>query len=521
MIRIERNFIFRPLQLIFIIIISIFLFFNYTIAEDSLLKKGIEQYRAENYEEALEIFNEIYKTSPSTTVSFYIGLTYKQIGEPRKAKEFFIKSLIGEPKIIDSYVELIQILYQLDEIDEAKKWLREVEAQQIMSAKISFLNGLIFLKEERYKEAREAFQKAKTIDKNLAQSADFHISLTYLYEKKIDEAKQSFEALVETFPGTDIAEFSKDYLSALDRVIKSYKKWNINFSTGYLYDNNVVSKPTGTIGIETIDKISGKRDSAIVNIFKLIYKPLPLDKFYFYGSYEFYYKNYFHTYEYDMIIQSVELIPGYDFKNGIVIFPLSYYHMWLNERQYMSLFHFRPSVNLKLIPNHIAQFSLGYGKRDILKYEKGLDPDEDRDSNQFLILLGYLYPFKGGKGLFYTKYEYIYDATEGKNWESDSHRISAGIIYPFLERLKINLSSDYTWQNYKNIHTLSGIGINGFPGNETKRKDKISNINVGLNYEISKFYTMNLRYTYTKGASNFPIYDYRRNLYSIEISFNF
>jgi len=500
--------------------LSIFLFFNSAEAQD-LLQKGIEQYRAENYEEALEIFNEAYKISPSTTVSFYLGLTYKQIGEARKAKEFFIKALTEKPKVNDAYVELAQILYQLGELEEAKKWLQEAESQNIMPAKVAFLNGLILMKEGRNKEARESFEKAKNLDKTIAQSADFQISLTYLSEKKIKEAKKSFEALIETSPGTDVADFAKDYLSALDRVIKSYKAWSINFITGYLYDDNVVSKPSGNIGIETVDKISGKRDSAIVNNLKINYRPLLADKLYFSGSYEFYYKNYFHTYEYDMMVHSIELTPGYNFKDGIIIFPLSYHHVWLNEREYMSLFYFRPTLNLQFMPSHIAQLSLGYGKRDILRYIKGFDPDEDRDSKQFLILLSYLYPFKEGKGLFYSRYEYIYDDTEGKNWESDSHRISLGIIYPVLNRVSLNFAGDYTWQNYRNIHTLSGKGINGFPEHQTERKDRILNISAGFGYEISRYLNLNLRYTHTRNDSNFPIYDYRRNLYNFELSFNF
>lgn len=513
--------ILRFIQVILISIFSLLFFFDTTKAQDSLLQKGIEQYRAENYEEALEIFNEVYKTSPSTTVSFYMGLTYKQIGELRKAKEFFIKSLTEKLRINDAYVELAHILYQLDELEEAKRWLKEAEAQQIMPAKVAFINGLILLKEGKNEEARQSFEKAKALDKSFTQVADFQISLTYLSEKKIKEAKKSFEALIETSPGTDIAEFAKDYISAIDRVIKAYKEWSINFSTGYLYDDNVVSKPTGTIGIEAVDKISGERDSAIVNNFKILYRPLLLDRFYFSGSYEFYYKNYFHTYEYDMMIHSIEFTPGYNFKNGIVTFPLSYHHVWLNEREYMSLFYFRPTINLQLIPNHIAQLSLGYGKRDILKYIKGFDPDEDRDSKQFLFLLGYFHPFKDGKGLFYTRYEYIYDDTEGKNWESDSHKISSGIIYPLLDRLTLSLTGDYTWQDYRSIHTLSGRGINGFPPNETKRKDRIYNISAGFGYEVSRFLNLNLRYMHTRNDSNFPIYDYRRNLYSFELSFKF
>lgn len=73
-------------------------------------------------------------------------------------------------------LEFIRILYQFDEIKEAKNWLQQVESQNIMPVNVAFLNGSILIKKGQNKKSRE----------------------------------------------------SKDYFSSLDRVITSYKTWNIN-----------------------------------------------------------------------------------------------------------------------------------------------------------------------------------------------------------------------------------------------------------------------------------------------------
>lgn len=508
-------------QTIFLSIFSIVIFLDNTNAQEDLIKKGIEQYRAENYEEALEILNEAYRTSPTTTVSYYLGLIYKQIGELSKAKEFFFKTITEKPTINDAYIELAHVLFLLDELEEAKKWLNEAEIKQIMPARSAFIRGLILLKEGKNKESREYFEKAKALDKNLMQAADFQISLSYLSERKIRDSRKFFQSVLESSQETDISELAKDYLSAIEKQIKDYKEWRISFTTGYIYDDNIVLKPTGIIGNDSIDKISGKRDSALVNRLKINYNPSFFDNFYFSGNYEFYYKDYFRNNDYNLMIHSVELSPGYNFNSGFVTLPISYHLVWFDDKEYMWLFYLRPNFNLKLISEQIAQLSIGYGKREILKYKDRIDPDEDRDSNQFLLSIGYFYPFKEGKGLFYSKYEYLYDDTDGKNWDSYSHRIKGGISYPVANRLNLNLAADYILQNYRNIHTLSGKGINGFPAYETKRKDRIFKFSTGFIYEISKFLNLNLNYTHTKNDSNFSIYDYKRNVYSIELSFNF
>ena len=54
------------------------------------------------------------------------------MGQTEKAKEFFIKAITEEPKILDAYIELAHLLYQTDQLDEAKKWIGEAEAQKIM-----------------------------------------------------------------------------------------------------------------------------------------------------------------------------------------------------------------------------------------------------------------------------------------------------------------------------------------------------------------------------------------------------
>lgn len=517
----NNNFITYLKAIFFSIIISLFFIFDFAEANNDLLKRGIDYYRSENYEEAINVLEDAYKISPSTIISFYLGLCYKQVGELKKAKEFFVKSIEGKPKVKDAYIELAALLYEIDEIDDSKKWLKEAESLNIMPEKVAFINGLILLKEGKTEEARDYFTKAKSLDDNIKSAADFQISLSYISEKKISKAKQSLQALIETSPNTEIIDFAKNYLAAIDRIIKSQNKLGINFSIGYLYDDNVVSKPTETVGIGAVDNISSKRDDATVADFKISYKTLLSDSFYLSGSYGIYFRNYLDKNDYDMVINSFELTPGYVFKNSVVTFPLTYSHILLDDKAYMKLFYFRPGISLQIIPDNIVQFSLGYINRNLLKYIKDSDPDEDRDSDQFLISIGYIYSFKGGKGLFNTRYEYLYDDTDGKNWESDLHRISSGITYRLLDRLTFGLSGDYAWQNYKNIHTLSGVGVNGFPSDKKKRMDRIYSIYWEMIYELSKSVSISFKHTRIRNSSIFPIYYYKRNISIVEMSYRF
>lgn len=501
----------NALLILFLIFIPVSLY-----AED-LFQKGIEQYRQENYEEALEIFKKIYRTQPSTLASFYLGLTYKQIGDYRSAKKYFYNSLTDIPRINDAYLELAEVLYHLGELKEAMQWLTEAEKQFIMPSKILFLKGLVFSKMGRFEEARKAFERAKSIDSALTQVSDLQIALTYSAERKIKEAMKTLEGLIKIEPQTDIAEFASDYLAALKTAIK---EWSIYLSLGYQYDDNVVSKPTTLIGVSAVDEISGKRDSAQVANMKLSWKPLLSGNLFIIGDFGIYTKNYFSSYKFDTTMSTITFTPGINFGKGFITLPLSYFHMWLNEREYMSLFSLTPTVSLQIAAGHIFQFSAGYGKREMLKYTADADPNEDRDSNQYSISAGYFYPFKE-KGVFYSKYEYMIDDTQGINWDSLSHRLSAGVVCPITEKLILQISGDHTWQNYRNINTYTGRGVKGFPETAEKRRDQIYSLTAGVIFEISKTLRTNLSYYHLRADSNFPIYDYKRNIYSVELSFSF
>lgn len=487
----------------------------------TLLEKGILEYRAERYEEALEIFEEAYKRSPSTVLNFYLGLTYKQVGDLKKAKEHFIESLVKEPKVLDSYAELIEFLYTLDELEEAKRWLSEAERQRIMPAKISYLRGLILLKENKNTEAILAFERSKELDPQLKQAADMQIAFALARERKIKEAMEVLKDLIKVDPTSEIAELSKDYLATLEVLRQVYKEWRISLDFGYLYDDNVVSKPKETIGVIEVDRPTNKRDWALNGNFRLQYNPMLKGNFLLLTSLNAYAKRYSENKAYDQDNFSVVITPGYGFGSGAVSLPLELYYMRLNDEGYMRIRSIRPVLSYRLKDSSVFQFSLGYAKRDMLRKILGADPDEDRDARIYNVMPAFYLNFGGGKGLFSARYEYNDDETQGKNWASHTHRLSFGLIYKIFEKLSLNLSLDQSFQRFKNVSTLSGKGIPGFPEIPKRRKDRPLNLFGGLTYEPFKFLRINATYTHSRSNSNFPIYDYRRNLYSFELSFNF
>ena len=96
-------------------------------AENPALKQAIEQYKQENYEEAIAILIEVRKQEPSSTAAaFFLGLSYKQAMDFARAADNLRDAVTGSPPIKEALVELIEVLYRRPEdkhLKEARKWL--------------------------------------------------------------------------------------------------------------------------------------------------------------------------------------------------------------------------------------------------------------------------------------------------------------------------------------------------------------------------------------------------------------
>jgi tetratricopeptide (TPR) repeat protein len=321
---------------------SVFIVQTTIQAADTLLEKGIAEYKAENYEEAADILLSVrYEQPASSIAAFYLGLTYKQMREYRLAERNLREAVTLTPPIKDAYLELAEVLYTLDALKEAKEWTAKAEQEGIRPAHTAFLKGLIFLKEGKEDDAIAAFQNAKKLDPTLSQSADFQIAAAHVQKQRFDEAKKSLQTIQDIDPLSDLASFSKEYEKALSRTLDTYKPWQFRVGVGYQYDDNVVLKPGTTIpGVD----ISGEKDSSIVSTFNVLYSPLLNGPFFLRCHYDLYNNMYFHTTSHNLLSQAVSVVPGYTFKNSALSLPLSFAYLWVSGDPYMSLLTMRPTL---------------------------------------------------------------------------------------------------------------------------------------------------------------------------------
>ncbi len=495
---------------IIFLLFMVFILFGFTEnlkAAENFLDKGIGEFKAENYEEAIQFLIKAREQEPeSSMAAYYLGMTYNQMGEYRQASKHLRDAIRLTPPVKEAYPELIQALSNLNELKEAKDWIAQAEQKDVKPGQITYLKGLILLKEGKNSEAIDAFKKAKRMDSSLNQASDMQIAVALTKQRRFAEAKETLRAIISVDPLSEIGTYAREYEIAFDQGLKKYKSWWASAGITYQYDDNVLLKPSRSIPDVLI---KDQRDSSIITTLGFRYNPRLSEPWFFNAQYNFYANSHFDQHQVNLLYQTVSLTPGYQFPKGALTLPLAYSHAWLNGHQYMAVPLVKPTLSIILLPNHIGQFSMGYMRREMLKDPP--DRYENRDGNILTVSPGYIYYFKNGKGLFMLQYEFSSDNTEGKNWENTGNQIILNLLMPVMDKLSFTISGEMLLQDYQHTHTFFGM----------KRSDRTYYGAAGMRWEMLNGLNLNLQYSHTHADSNISVYEYKRNIYTVGFEYIF
>ncbi|HOF56793.1 MAG TPA: tetratricopeptide repeat protein [Syntrophorhabdaceae bacterium] len=526
---------------IFIVIFFLICVFPSMSFCETPFEKGMAQFNEENYEEALELFAEAIKLEPaSSSVAFYYGLTYKLMEKYKEAIPYLRDAVTLTPHIREALPELIDSLYQENDLKEAIKWVEVGEKENIASARIQYFKGLILTKENKNQEAVEAFKKAKELDATLAQAVEFQIASIYLKEGRLRDSQERFKAAISLDPRSDIGAYARDYENLVSDKMEREKTFRFNVSLSYKHDTNVNAAPTSGpfVDIPALSsQISGQRDFALNSTIRIQYMaPFSFKTPYSLSmQYALYAERYFRRDDYNTMQQSFLLNPGYNFQRVSLTLPMMFAYTWLQgdnrdgfgsgsdflnsrhwykDAQYMKMLSANPTARFLVAPNHIAELTFGISRKryDIISSDAPpASSDENRDALNTSGTIGWMYLFKEGEGLLSFRYTYANEDAEGWNWSYNENRFSLSLIYPILKSLKFQITSDASFTNYRHENSIYGM----------QRKDDTYINSALLTYEFRPKTYLTGQYTYTRDKSNIGSYDYKREIFSLGIEYRF
>jgi len=498
-------------------IISVFLYFLFSspgvvlgVEISSALREAIKEYQADNYEEAIELLTKIRQKEPGSSIAaFFLGMSYKQVGNYEKAEGHLKDAATLSPPVKEAPIELIDCLVQEKKFKEAKEWVSQAEKFGVYPAKVAFLKGTILAAEGKPDEAIASFETAKGLNPAYAQAADFQIGLAHVSARRYNKAKERLQAAITQDPVSDLATFARRYRDLLEE--RSFLERPLRFTVTLLgqYDTNMLQEPYSTPGLADAGE---ERSYAMTNTFRVDWVPRLPGNWLFNATYalvsNIHQKN---ATSHDLLANTVSVAPGYNFGRVALNLSANYTHVLKRNpsyERYMENYEAGPLVRILVTENHVAELYGGYLKKNY--FTAPLDPNEDQTSCGWSAYGAYTFFFRNGI-MINARYRYTDENTEGANWDNQTHTITLNTIFPLWKALRLQLGGEVTIQNYRNEHTIFL---------ETRR-DRIYNAMAGLVYDINRYVSLTAQYNYTRANSNIFLYDYDRHLWSAGVEFRF
>lgn len=494
---------------LFIPLFSITLFAPTVLAQaPDVLREGIKQYQADNYEEAVELFKKARGKAPgSSEAAFWLGMAYKMQNDFSSALPQLEAATTLAPPVKEAVVELIDILYRLDRLAEADKWLAVAERDAIYPAKTAFLRGMVLAKQGKYPESIASFEKAKTLDKNYTQAAEFQIGLSYMLDRRYKQAAERFRTAVIQDPVSDLATYARRYQTMVEDRAWIERPVRLTIDLLGQYDTNMLQEPYAYPGLSD----AGEEKSVVMlNTARLDVAPLMPGNWLFNAGYALssavHEKN---STSHDVLVNSLSVAPGYNFGDFAINLSANYTHALKRDpgyNRYSDRIGAGPLIRFLLTEKKtdVLELYVGYMKKNY--FTAVLDPAEDQTAQGTESHVSYMRLFENG-AILIVKYGFTTEKAEGTNWTNRGHHLTVNSIIPLWEKLKLQLGAEAHKVDYRNESTIPAF-------NREKREDMIYTGMAGLIWDISKNVSLMLQYTGIRANSNIFLYDFSRSIYS-------
>lgn len=474
------------------------------------LVSGMKEYKAGNYQKALENFLKAEKTFPNDAdVPFYLGLTYLQLNQKVKAIEYFKKAVKINPNYLDAHFQLGMLLIQEKNFKEAAARLEKVFKQEPEKENLGYFLGYAHFNPGNHKKALSYFEKNKTKDKSIEQLNLYYSGLCKTYLGKPEEAGKLYQKVIEIDPASPLASPSEQLLKRRV-VIPKEKRFNFELTTRFQYDDNLVLIPT-----TDVYNLQDRKRKTTIELFYLKgeYALLRTPHSQISASYGLYQTICNSLRDNDVQDHIVSLDWLYSdrketFPNKSVRFTYSYDHLLSNYHSFLYRHTLRPILIIQETPKNLTLFQ--YTFQDKTFKDIPLFDEDKRDAKNHEVGFVHFLRFNQGKHFLKAGYFYDKESAKGDNWDYQGNKGIAGFQYTLPKDIRFNLDYEYKNIHYENPNIFF----------DQHRKDIERNLTAGISKDIgkNKDKTITLEYRRTINSSNIALYDYEKNLVSAGMS---
>lgn len=238
-------------------LLACFLFFWSGVVSASerselLYSRGLVEFHAERYEQALDLFNQAVDANPADAFAlYYRGVTRGRLGDVSGAIADLEAALARKPDLDEAALELGVALVEKGRYAEASPWLEQAQKVESLASSASLFLGLTQLRLGRLDEATANFRRAAN-DPALSVSASYYQGVVAYQKAEWDDAEAHFSAVAEASPDSDLGREAAQFL-----VVVRARQTERGAFYGKLsleYDSNLALAPSGNVLENTVTR---------------------------------------------------------------------------------------------------------------------------------------------------------------------------------------------------------------------------------------------------------------------------
>ncbi len=490
---------------------------------DLWMAKGTALLNGAQFFEAQEAFQSALTVRPANPRATYLlGVAQGKREKYADAEATLRKALemsLTRDEREGTYHDLGVVLFKQGKYDTALESLKYAKEIAPNNPLISFNEGLVLKKMGQDDLAVAAFRKAsagaEALDLPWAASVHYQMGVVLYRQQRYEAAKQAFSEVIQSGPDSEIAKSSGVFLEKIGEAEQialagGEKPWEVSVNTSSQHDGNVVLDPTVS---PSSDRISRRRDNRFVlQLGGSREFPASTPWGAGYSLYQSWHRE---LSAYD--VQSHEPYLYWLFKKDRMEGRLDYLYNFVTvgKERYMQSHTLRPTVTLIRSANRSIQFFYQLQYRIFKDSAPNFLDNSERDGINNMFGLTENFAFAYGKRGLRLGYVVDADRTQGDDWEALGHRtfVSGEVSLPLS--LKLEGGADYGGRRYLNSNSFSA----SIPKEE--RDDVAYTANIGLSHMLNAFFEIATQYTHIRNDSNLPIFDYRRGVYSLNLTGRF
>lgn len=488
---------------------------------------GVDALDMKNFEEAVRLFEKAAAMEPQNLeYRYYIAVAYVRLKKNREALEIFESLITEAPKLFfKAYFDIAAIYSSEKKYERALETLQKAEKIKPDSGRVFLDMGYAHKDSGNYSRAIECFSRAKELDPQLNQISIYMTGATYLEEEQFDQAAQMFKKSVELDPETPLAESARQTIPRVEEAAWARKPWYLFTSFNWGYDDNVARDPLNEVTGGPVTGGTGKGDQYQIFFLRSGYKFLNLKDYEAGVGYTLFSLGYRdwtdsnvtshspHAYfqaDWNPVFFRFQYDFSYFYSGGKKqsINPPIYPTFANNSYARLRMHSFMPTISILEPYDLRTDINLVYQIKDYLDGVTG-------DSSRYGADITQSYQIPGTQCLPRIGYRTAYEPSADDPSTYSYHELMAGVAANIYWDIWGDLSFAYMRTHYPDFTPSGG------------RRDSTYTTTFSLKRYLMERLLLSFLYMHMKNDSDYvssdgeDLYTFKKNIYSLEISYAF